>query len=171
MNDFIKREDTICKLHNIGGCGADPESWADGWDKAINEAIKIVHSMPVDDAVEVVRCKDCRHYNGVHCESEAVWNCLSLLEAADVISIKTSPNHFCAYGERRCPTSTADLKPCPFCGKSIGMNSFKSSDEELHLIVCTNCGCRITFHDKRENNLRKSETIEAWNRRVNNAEI
>ena len=36
--------DIIADLDNIGGCGADADSWADGWDKAITEAIRIVDS-------------------------------------------------------------------------------------------------------------------------------
>lgn len=60
---FINRE-TVCeKLNEIGGCDAGPDSWADGWDKAISEAIKIVEGMPVSDAFEVVRCKDCMYYD------------------------------------------------------------------------------------------------------------
>ena len=61
--DFIKRE-TVCEeLNDIGGCGADPNSWADGWDRAISAAIKIVKDTPAADAFEVVRCKDCIYYN------------------------------------------------------------------------------------------------------------
>lgn len=34
------------KLHEIGGCGAPPESWAAGWDKAIDEAINLLVKEP-----------------------------------------------------------------------------------------------------------------------------
>ena len=47
MNDLIDREQVINALDRIGGTGAEAESWADGWDKAIDEAIKIVRNMPM----------------------------------------------------------------------------------------------------------------------------
>lgn len=54
MGDCVKREDVIDALHNIGGCGADKDpwadGWADGWDKGIDEAIRIVQSMPAAEA-------------------------------------------------------------------------------------------------------------------------
>ena len=33
-------------LHEAGGCDASKGSWADGWDKAIDEAIRIVAEAP-----------------------------------------------------------------------------------------------------------------------------
>ena len=50
MGDCVKREDIINALHNIGGCGADIDTWAEGWDKAIDEAIRIVQNMPAAEA-------------------------------------------------------------------------------------------------------------------------
>lgn len=50
MSDCVKREDIIDALHNIGGCGADNDTWAEGWDKAIDEAIRIVQNMPAAEA-------------------------------------------------------------------------------------------------------------------------
>ena len=45
---------------------------------------------PAVDAVEVVRCKDCKYYcNG--------WHCNLYLN----VSHETKPDHFCSYGERR----------------------------------------------------------------------
>ncbi len=34
------------ELHNIGGCGAAPGTWEDGWDQAINEAIRLLERAP-----------------------------------------------------------------------------------------------------------------------------
>lgn len=34
------------KLNELGGCGADPETWADGWDKAIEAAITELEDSP-----------------------------------------------------------------------------------------------------------------------------
>ncbi|MCM1275493.1 MAG: hypothetical protein NC299_09015 [Lachnospiraceae bacterium] len=49
MSDFIKREKVYEMLHSIGGCGAKPESWADGWDKAIDTAISELNDIPAAD--------------------------------------------------------------------------------------------------------------------------
>ena len=37
------------EINNVGGCGAEPDSWADGWDKGINEAIRLVEEAPTID--------------------------------------------------------------------------------------------------------------------------
>ena len=34
------------ELHNIEGCGAAPGTWEDGWDQAINEAIRLLERAP-----------------------------------------------------------------------------------------------------------------------------
>ncbi|MGN1106819.1 MAG: hypothetical protein ACI4RH_09220, partial [Huintestinicola sp.] len=51
MNDCIEREAVWNAMNEIGGCGADADSWADGWDKAINAAIRIVERLPSIAAV------------------------------------------------------------------------------------------------------------------------
>lgn len=52
---YIEIEKVWEMLHEIGGCGAEPESWADGWDKAIDEAINRLAEMPVTDVKKVKR--------------------------------------------------------------------------------------------------------------------
>jgi len=49
MAEYIEREKVCETLHNIGGCGAEPESWADGWDKAIDTAIEEISEIPAAD--------------------------------------------------------------------------------------------------------------------------
>ena len=46
MSDLIKRDEVWQALHNIGGCDAGTDIWADGWDKAIDAAIGIVETLP-----------------------------------------------------------------------------------------------------------------------------
>lgn len=50
------------------------------------------------DAVEVVRCKDCKHYKpqkkSAHWENRANY-------CNRVVTIKVQPDNFCAYGERK----------------------------------------------------------------------
>ena len=39
MAKYIKHEKVYEMLNDLGGCGAKPDTWADGWDKAIDTAI------------------------------------------------------------------------------------------------------------------------------------
>ena len=61
MSDLIKRSEVWQALHNIGGCGADPDSWADGWDKAIDAAIEAVEKLPAACSDEIIRCRNCKY--------------------------------------------------------------------------------------------------------------
>ena len=53
---------------------------------------------PTVDAVEVVRCRDCKHYKpqkkSAHWENSANY-CIR------VVTIKVQPDDFCSYGERK----------------------------------------------------------------------
>lgn len=49
-----------------------------------NECILELINAPTADVVEVVRCKDCKHFGSVGC-------------AVDVV---VNPNDYCSYGER-----------------------------------------------------------------------
>lgn len=53
MAEYVKVKKVYKMLHSIGGCGAEPESWADGWDKAIDTAINRLVDMPVADVKKV----------------------------------------------------------------------------------------------------------------------
>lgn len=63
-----------------------------------HDAIEImaeVHYAPTIDAVPVVRCKDCKHYDQRgYCDSEH-W------EDAEGWSKAIEPDDFCSYGERK----------------------------------------------------------------------
>ena len=86
---YIDRN-TVCeKLNAIGGCGAECDSWADGWDKAIEEAINIANSVPSENVVEVVRCKDCKAYDD------------DIIGWCNRCGSMRSPNGFCSYGKRK----------------------------------------------------------------------
>ena len=53
-------------------------------------AITEIENAPTVDAVEVVRCKDCKHFNGVFGRCDNMRGlCIS------------NPNEFCSNGERR----------------------------------------------------------------------
>ena len=57
-----------------------------------------VDEQPTVDAVEVVRCKDCKHYKpqkkSAHWENRANY-------CYRIVTIKTRPYDFCSYGERK----------------------------------------------------------------------
>ncbi len=49
MAEYIEREKVYNMLNALGGCDAEPESWADGWDKAFDEAIRELDNIPAAD--------------------------------------------------------------------------------------------------------------------------
>ncbi len=57
--ELIDKDELYRKLDSIGGCGADKDSWADGWDKAITEAIRLLEAAP---AIKVDDCKNYSYY-------------------------------------------------------------------------------------------------------------
>ena len=68
--------------------------YVDG-DQSILEAIDIA---PTVDAMEIVRCRDCKHYmpqkKSAHWENRANY-------CNRIGTIKTQPYDFCSYGERK----------------------------------------------------------------------
>ena len=57
-----------------------------------DDVIAAIAGQPTVDAVEVVRCKNCKHY---HHYGEDVYGCRTYG------MMKTKPDGFCSYGERR----------------------------------------------------------------------
>lgn len=71
MKDLIDRQEAIKALCRAGcGSGYCGESCDD---------VKAIENMPSADAVEVVRCKDCKWHTGCH----------------------SSQNDYCSWGERK----------------------------------------------------------------------
>ena len=60
------------------------------------DIFKAIHEQPAADVVEVVRCKDCRHYKKVYFCGETLYDCVSHLGM-----VGASPDDFCSYGERK----------------------------------------------------------------------
>ena len=62
------------------------------------EDAKQISEAPTIDAVEVVRCKDCKHYKpqkkSAHWENRANY-------CNRIVTIKVRPYDFCSYGERK----------------------------------------------------------------------
>lgn len=87
MSDLISREALIAEINRIGG------HWLCGWDTA--GVLSLAHRISAVDAVEVVRCKDCRHW------SNYTLSCDMLLSGGSTEHVNWYENDFCSYGERR----------------------------------------------------------------------
>ena len=88
MNDLISRSALIEEyewLKSQVNASSVPE---------IEEHIKRINNAPAVDAVEVVRCKDCKHYERGVCVCPYL--CIS-----GAACLYPQPEHFCSYGERR----------------------------------------------------------------------
>lgn len=49
MAEYIEREKVYNMLNALGGCDAEPDTWADGWDKAFDESIRELDNIPAAD--------------------------------------------------------------------------------------------------------------------------
>lgn len=75
----------------------------------------------------------------------------------------------------------SDLKPCPFCGSAVDVEKKPLWDVYGHgykdcyefVIRCKKCGCRVDQPQNdsvyRSEEVAKTNAIEAWNRRAQNA--
>lgn len=61
MSDCIERMRVLQELQKIGGCGAAPGTWSEGWDKAIDEAYNRILGLPAANVAPVVYCQFCGH--------------------------------------------------------------------------------------------------------------
>ena len=70
MSEYIKRERVLEILHEIGGCGALPDTWEDGYDKAINEAYSRIESEPAADVAPQISAEWVySEYEYCHCSN------------------------------------------------------------------------------------------------------
>ena len=99
MDDLISRQAVFDELKGL--YIAPPKITNDMvWDSAIDTATDKVKDLPSIDAVEVVRCRDCKHWvkDGNDSYGYAMFckaNC-----SLGGQGIK-KPNDFCSYGERK----------------------------------------------------------------------
>lgn len=78
ISDCLSRSDAIADFEK---CNRENPVWT-------SQRVKtLLMRIPTVDAVPVVRCRDCTHYNG-H------WNC-------DYFDSAVLDDDFCSYGERR----------------------------------------------------------------------
>lgn len=108
MQRLIDAHEMYKYLNSIGGCDAEPESWSDGWDKAIDAAICGLDDIPTIDAVPVVWCKDCEH-SDTECHKDNLRYCMRGIKGDDYnetgyiypLEVIVRDDDFCSYGKRR----------------------------------------------------------------------
>jgi len=96
MSDFIDRQAALEILKKTISVNKNPNHDARIWEEGMNCAMTIIGAEPSVDAVEVVRCKDCKYYYYAdnRIPSERGWAC-----AND--GCYASQNDYCSWGERK----------------------------------------------------------------------
>ena len=94
MSDYISRQTVIDMFQRQAY-----DDWNQGtgttWANAFSEAADMIENLPSADAIEVVRCKDCKHYDLFNNGCNGM--CLRHIDAFEVFY----PDDFCSYGERK----------------------------------------------------------------------
>ena len=87
-NAFIKEHCADCKYFNVDGICTK--------EYPVCGSVVIVAELPTIDAVEVVRCKDCKHYNQEmnECESTHFW-------FSEDGCLNAKDDDYCSFGERK----------------------------------------------------------------------
>ena len=80
MSDYIKREDAIKAMAR--GIGIPYTDFIDVAERCMDD-------IPTTDAVEVVRCKDCKWYHEIGCA-------IKIVDESD----EPKDNDYCSFGER-----------------------------------------------------------------------
>lgn len=81
----------------VGRCSRDllPADYCAGW----NGLVRILEKAPTVDAVEVVRCKDCKWFAD---NNDGDWFGCWLFQTIQIIPEDTpKPDDYCSYGERK----------------------------------------------------------------------
>ena len=93
MAEYIEHEKVYEMLNALGGCGADPDTWADGWDKAFDEAIRELDNIPAADvrperhgewlvSGECYECSECGGGSTVN-TNPYCWKCGARMDGKD----------------------------------------------------------------------------------------
>lgn len=95
MADLIDRQAVIDMLQRLAY-----DDWNQGvcttWANAYSECADMVEDLPSADAVEIVRCKDCKYFDsGTDEDGKLFFKCLGWVYGG------TSEDDFCSHGERK----------------------------------------------------------------------
>jgi len=94
-NELMKQVKAIHKAVDTSTINLDYDT---GFHSATSQVQGLIAYMPTVDAVEVMRCKDCKHYKPQN--QGAHRNCTTPY-CVRVVAVKVSPDDFCSYGERK----------------------------------------------------------------------
>ena len=88
MSDLISRQDAIKTVEELNLL----INYGTGYGTiCTSDVLRRINALPSADAVEVVRCKDCKwHLNGHLCKQLSQYG-----------SIETPPSFYCGFAERR----------------------------------------------------------------------
>lgn len=91
-NDLISRADAITALCNRVDekCDSNKGEWL-----YTDEFIEVIQALPSAEALKVVRCKDCQHY-----EKYETWSACTYWSADPYEQATVIDEDFCSYGER-----------------------------------------------------------------------
>lgn len=78
--------------NELGEVWGIPADWDGGMDEKCETAFTVIGNQPTVDAVEVVRCKDCRHKDFRYYDKESVF-CYMSAKYRHI-------NDFCSYGAK-----------------------------------------------------------------------
>ena len=82
--NLIDRDELYRKLDSVGGCGADKESWADGWDCAIEEAIRLLEAAPAARDTENLKIVELHRF---HKQIWTMFLVLIMLQIAVIVTL------------------------------------------------------------------------------------
>ena len=108
MDDLIRREDLLTSQYVHTECylQENKDRHLDVYKKGWNDALQATYdNAPAVDAVEIVRCKDCKwweryeDFNSGYCHAAKHWHVSSNWEITIIRTYKE--DFFCAYGERK----------------------------------------------------------------------
>lgn len=106
MAEYIEREALLKEVADLKKSPWYNDDYGFGTRQARHEGVDCVVDLcikqaPTVDVVEVVRCKDCKHYKfGKHFTD--IKFCQRVPYYAEKGGLNTSDDDFCSYGERKC---------------------------------------------------------------------
>lgn len=100
MTDLISRDDAVVELNKILAHELAMGNFHG--DSVASDCIEVIQNAPTVDAVEVVRCKECKY--GMNHDFGCGYNHFACCDMEDgIVQFAKSVNEddFCSYGERR----------------------------------------------------------------------
>lgn len=149
MSDYISKQALLAKLHEIGGCDAEPNTWARGYDDAIDEVYKMVEALPVDTspcagseyidkavAVNILNAKaDMGVCSGAEKHFAAAAKMIELLPAVDVAPVRHGRWEYCPDSEE-----WANAYLCSICeGHALTDGDYRHELTDY----CPHCGAKM----------------------------